>query len=129
MKKAELKEMTGTCEYCGQTSIVKAESQEDADKRATLECGCPGGEMERKKEQVWEQLNDLIGELAPSYGWEPVKPKTFKAIEEIANCVVEDRIASCSMRVEDSNLKITKSKGKINIERSKTIRMGGSIEK
>lgn len=124
-----MESMTGTCKHCGQTQIVKAESQEDADERVTIECKCPGGELERKKKHVKEQLDELIGELAPENDWDPVSPEAFEAITEIAYRIAEDLISSCAMRVNDTNLKITKSKGKINIERSKTIRQGGSIEK
>lgn len=124
-----MESMTGTCRYCGQTKIVEAESQKDADERVTIDCSCPGGELERKKRHVQEQLDELIGELAPDNGWDPVRPAVFNTILKIAYHIVENDISSCAMRVDDSNLKITRSKGKINIERSKTIRQGGSIEK
>ena len=120
---------TGTCKHCGQTQIITAESQEDADERVSLECSCPGGELERRKKHVKEQLDELIGELSPDNGWDPVRPDTFKTILEVGYRVAEGLITSCAMRVDDTNLKITRSKGKINIERSKTIRQGGSIEK
>lgn len=125
----ELKEMTGTCRECGQTKIVKAWNQEEADEAATLDCSCPGGELARRKKHVGEQLDELIGELAPDNGWDPVRPEVFQAVREIANHIAENRITSCAMRIDDTNLKISRSKGKINIERSKTIRQGGSIEK
>ena len=120
-----MESMTGTCRYCGQTKIVTAESQEDADERVTVECSCPGGELERKKKHVREQLDELIGELSPDNDWDPVKKETFDSILEVAYCVAEGSISSCAMRVDNTNLKITSSKGKINIERSKTIRQGG----
>ena len=124
-----MSDMTGVCKYCGQTRIVKAESQEEADAVATLNCNCPGGELEQKKKHVEEQLDELIGELAPDNGWDPVKPEVFVTIKKLAFLITENKISSCAMRVDDTNLKISRSKGKINIERSKTVRMGGSIEK
>ena len=124
-----LKDLTGCCAYCGQTKIVKAEDQEEANQLATIDCTCPGGELERKKKHVQEQLDELIGELAPDNGWDPVRPKVLEAITNIAYHIAEDSISSCALRVDDTNLKITRNKGKINIERSKTIREGGSIEK
>ena len=124
-----MSDMTGVCKYCGQTKIVKAETQEEADRTATLDCNCQGGELERKKKHVKEQLDELIGELAPDNGWDPVRPEVFETIKELAFLITEDRISSCSMRVDDTNLKISRTKGKINIERSKTVKMGGLIEK
>lgn len=120
---------TGICKHCGQTQIVKAESQEDANERTTLECSCPGGELERTKKHVREQLDVLIGELAPDNGWDPVRPEVFETIKAMADRIAENLISSCAMRVDGTNLKISRSKDKINIERSKTIRQGGSIEK
>ena len=120
---------TGTCTYCGLTQIVTAASAEDADARVALECNCPGGELERKKKHVREQLDVLIGELAPDNGWDPVRPEVFEAINAVADRIAENLISSCAMRVDGTNLKISRSKDKINIERSKTVRQGGSIEK
>lgn len=125
----ERKDMTGTCAYCGQSKIVKAVTQQEADAMASIDCSCPGGEMERRKMHVKEQLDALIGYLAPDTGWEPVKQGVFDSIKEIANRVAEGDITSCAIRVDDTNLKITRNKGKITIERSKTIKQGGSIEK
>lgn len=122
-------DMVGNCKYCGQTAVVKAETQEEADAAATLDCNCQGGELERKKKQVKEQLDELIGEMAPDNGWDPVRPEVFETIRSMADQIVEGNISSCAMRVDDTNLKISRSKGKINIERAKTVRMGGSIEK
>lgn len=125
----ELKEMTGTCKHCGQTKIVQAASQDEADHKAAIDCTCPGGDAERRKKQVKEQLDELIGYLAPDNGWEPAKEETFDAIREIADQIAEEKITSCAMRLDDTNLKISRNKGKITIERSKTIKQGGSIEK
>lgn len=121
--------MTGTCRFCGQTKIVTAGSQEEADMIATADCGCHGAELARKKKHVGEQLDELIGELAPDNGWDPVRPKVYEVILQLAYQITENHISSCAMRVDDTNLKITRNKGKINIERSKTVRQGGSIEK
>ena len=53
-------QMTGVCRFCGQTIITSAETQEEADRAATMNCGCPGAEIERTKESVREELNELI---------------------------------------------------------------------
>ena len=37
----KMESFTGTCSYCGQTKIVMAESQKDANERVTLDCSCP----------------------------------------------------------------------------------------
>lgn len=124
-----MQEMLGTCRCCGQTKIVKAETQEEANEITTLDCSCPGGEIERRKKQVEDQLDQLIGELAPDNGWEAVKPEVYRTISELAAKISEGEITSCTIRIDETNLRITRTKGRINIEWSKTIRQGGSIEK
>ena len=124
-----MQEMLGTCMYCGQTKIVKAQTQEEANEMTTLDCSCPGGEMVRRKKQVEDQLDQLIGELAPDNGWDAVKPEVYRTISELAAKISEVEITSCTIRIDETNLRITRTKGRINIERSKTIRQGGSIEK
>ena len=125
----KMESFTGTCSYCGQTKIVMAESQKDANERVTLDCSCPGAEMEQRKKDVRVLLDALIGELAPDNGWDPADPEVYESILQMADRIAEESITLCSMRVDDTNLKISRSKGKMNIERSKTIRQGGSIEK
>ena len=124
-----MKDMTGVCRYCGQTKIVKAEDQDDADDKVTLDCSCEGGEFERKKKEVGSRLDELIGETAPEYGWEPADPDVYDSIRAMAMHVLAGDIGSVGIRLQDTSLKINRSKGKISIERSKTIRQGGTIEK
>lgn len=121
--------MTGVCRYCGQTRIVKAENQEEADRSVTLNCNCEGGEFERKKKEVGSRLDELIGETAPEYGWEPAEPEVFDTIRAMAMHILAGDIGSVGIRLADTNLKISRNKGKISIERSKTIKQGGTIEK
>lgn len=122
-------QMTGVCRFCGQTIITKAETQEEADRAATMNCGCPGAEIERTKESVREELNELIGEMAPDNGWEPARPNVFNAVAKVSDCVVEGTITSATFRISETNLKIGRNKGKISVQRTKTITQGGTIEK
>ena len=122
-------EMIGTCRYCQQQKVVSAEDQESADAAATLDCDCEGGEFERRKEEVRDQLDRLIGEKAPDNGWPATTPATFNAIADMADLVVAGDIASIEMRIDDTKLKIGRSKSRIGVERSMTIKQGGQIEK
>ena len=121
--------MTGTCRYCGQTKIIKAEDQEHADALVTIDCNCEGGAFERQKKEVRDTLAALIGEQAPEYGWEATTPHIYECIANMADLVVAGDIASIGLRIAETNLKITRTKGKINVERTKTIKQGGQIEK
>lgn len=122
--------MTGVCAGCGQTKSVTAETQEEADVIATEECGCSKGEMIRKKKELDRRLSELIGEEAPDYGWEAAgSTQIYEAIREIGHIIAEGGIESVGIRIDKTNLKIGSKGGKIVVERSKTVRQGGVIDK
>lgn len=122
--------MTGVCMGCGQTKAVKAETQEEADAFVTEECSCPSGELLRRTKELDQRLNELIGEEAPGYGWEPAGSEdTFKAIREVGHIIASGEMESVSIRIDKTLLKIGAKGGKIVVERSKTVRQGGVIDK
>lgn len=126
----EKKMMTGVCTGCGQTKTVRAETQEEADMIATSECGCARGELIRKKRELDQRLSELIGEEAPDYGWEPAgSTDVLESIRTIGHIVAEGGIESVGIRIDKTNLKIGAKGGKIVVERSKTVRQGGVIDK
>ena len=125
-----MKEMIGPCKGCGQTRAVKAQTQEEADRITTEECSCSAGELLRKKKELDRRLSELIGEEAPEYDWEPAKSaEIYEAIRKIGHIVAEGGIESIGIRIDKTNLKIAGRGGKITIERSKTVKQGGSIDK
>ena len=123
------KDMLGVCQGCGQTKMAKAQTQEEADRIATQDCDCPAGELMRRKKEFDDRLNELIGETAPDNGWEPAKSKeVFERIQELGHIIIEGGIESAVIRIDKTTLKI-KGGGKLVLERSKTIRQGGTIDK
>ena len=126
----ERKDMTGVCRGCGQSRIVKAVNQEEADALVTEECSCQLGEQLRKKKKLDKRLSELIGEEAPEFGWEAAgSEEIFEAIKHIGHIVAEGGIESVGIRIDKTNLKIGAKGGKITVERSKTVRQGGVIDK
>lgn len=126
----EVKEIIGTCAGCGQTKVVHARTRKEADEIATQECSCKEGEQIRRINEIDKRLGELIGEEAPEYGWEPAgSVQTLEAIKEIAHIIAAGGIESAGIRINKTNLKIGSRGGKISIERSKTIRQGGLIDK
>ena len=124
-----VQDLLGVCKGCGQTMMVVATSQEQADEIATERCDCPAGEMIRKKKELDERLGELIGEEAPQYGWDATTPEIFEAIRQIGHIVSEGKIESVGIRIDKTSLRIANRGGKIVIERSKTVKQGGSIDK
>lgn len=121
--------LPGVCKGCGQTMMVVETSQEQTDEIATEKCDCPAGEMIRKKKELDERLGELIGEEAPQYGWDATTPEIFETIKEIGHIVAEGKIESVGIRIDKTSLRIANRGGKIVIERSKTVKQGGSIDK
>ena len=124
-----VQELLGVCKCCGQTMMVVATNQEQADEIATKKCNCPAGEMIRKKKELDERLGELIGKEAPQYGWDATTPEIFETIKEIGHIVAEGKIESVGIRIDKTSLRIANRGGKIVIERSKTVKQGGSIDK
>ena len=124
-----VQDLLGVCKGCGQAMMVVATSQEQADEIATEKCDCPAGEMIRKKKELDERLGELIGEEAPQYGWDATTPEIFEAIRQIGHIVSEGKIESVGIRIDKTSLRIANRGGKIVIERSKTVKQGGSIDK
>lgn len=126
----EKKDMIGVCAGCGQTKTVKASTQEEADAVTTEECSCPAGEQKRKTKELDQRLSELIGEEAPDYGWEAAGSKEIlEAIRKVGHIIAAGGIESVSIRIDKTLLKIGAKAGKIVVERSKTVRQGGVIDK
>ena len=126
----ERKDMIGVCMGCGQTKTVKAKDQEEADAVATEECNCPAGEQIRKTKELDQRLSELIGEEAPEYGWEAAKSKEiFEAVKKIGHIIADGGIEAVNIRIDKTMLKIGAKAGKIVVERSKTVKQGGIIDK
>ena len=117
-----MEEYVGTCRFCGQTAVVKAENEEEAERIATMQCSCPGGEM-------METLDQLIGEQSPQYGWDPVTPEAFETIEGLAISIATGMIDAATISISNTKLKIVNKAKKIQIERAMSVRQGGTIEK
>lgn len=130
MESVEKELRTGVCMGCGQIKTVRADSQEDADVIATEECSCSAGELLRKERELDQRLSELIGEEAPDHGWEAAgSADIYEAIRTIGHIVAEGGIESVGIRIDKTNLKIGARGGKIVVERSKTVRQGGVIDK
>lgn len=123
------KEMIGVCGHCGQTRAVMAKTQEEADDLASLECGCAGGEARRRRKELRDRLSELIGEMAPEFGWDPTTPEVFDEVAAIADSVADGLIGSAAFSIDGTSLKIKSTAKGVAVERSKTIKQGGSIEK
>lgn len=120
--------MIGRCEYCGAEQTVIADDQADADRQVAEACDCGAADIEAKKHMLRTTLSELAGELAPDNGFKAVSPETFELITDIGDAVVEGRFDKASIKVDGTNISITRSGNKVAAFRSETRKRGGNIE-
>ena len=71
----------GVCTFCGETEILMAESQEDADRIVTEKCSCGGYSMRERADLLLEYIDDITKENPE---------KNFKAMEDAQVMGIKD---------------------------------------
>lgn len=118
---------TGVCPYCGQLANIgsEVETQEEATELAIEVCTCAGARHERetvdKIEAAFDRIDDLFGEDATRYGFQPLtKPEPIEVLKQIAVLVARGSLSSAGLSVTGqcrAKIGLT-SKGEIKVERS-----------
>lgn len=119
---------TGICLYCGQMrEITGAEPQTEEERhvRATEVCSCPEAKEERKAKKLlaaaMHRVDQLFGESAPEYGFQPQREKA-EYLKEIVCGAVALALDKVTVLFDD-NVKCTiirRPGGTIRVERSET---------
>lgn len=114
--------MEGVCKYCGQITWIdttEAFTQEEADRKATLQCGCEGGQMARTINDRATRAHSSVNELFNQEDVEPMAAVLKGAIELLATeklaKITVDNGAGCK-----ATMTLT-SKGTIKINRSDSV--------
>ena len=112
----------GVCKCCGQFRIIStpADTQENADKMATLECTCPEGKAVR----VQMEEKQVLQEIFPDVG-EDVQ----YLLQEVARMIREKQIYSgTSIKVAENVVaKFSLKKGVVSIVRAEKVEQSRSI--
>ena len=87
------KEMTGTCAFCGQTRLVIAEDQSEANRVAAEECTCDNNL--KKVRQCADNIDLICGKSATEYGMEIVT-------EEVVDALKSNRKNAGRIKMSDS---------------------------
>lgn len=111
--------MTGTCKFCGQTMEAETGSINEANEYASYYCTCTGGRKLRAAADAKDNVNELFGEKAVVYGFEPIADDEFinflyMIIDSIAAGIVP--AASVTFRGGRAIIKIG-TNGKIKVQR------------
>lgn len=115
----QLKEMTGTCRFCGQTRLVEAEDQVQANLIAAEHCICDNNL--KKVRQCSENIDQICGETARGFGMEIVSEEVIDAIKEAGTLCVYGLIGSASFRLADSTLVVKQIKDGVAVARKKSV--------
>ena len=109
--------MEGSCNYCGQIINVEAETQTEADEKATMECGCGGARLAQKRSRNISEAKELISSLFPeSDNDAPSIVALHRMVDEIGTgrytgvSVQIDGCTSCKIsRTAKGNIKVTRT--------------------
>lgn len=100
-----MKQMTGTCMYCGQTRFVYADSQDRADTIATEECGACDNPIKKTK-LLFENIDRLLGETAPDYGMPIIDEEAIDMIKDVGSLLISGKIESATFKVKGTTVSI-----------------------
>ena len=112
-------EMTGACLFCGQTRIVEAESQREADRLASELCTCDNSL--KKARQLWDNIDQLCGETARSYGMDIVAEEVKEELKQIGTLCIHGLVEAATIRISDSSITIKQVKDGVSITRKKVL--------
>ena len=114
-----MKELTGTCVFCGQQQLVQAKDQKDADRIAAEHCTCDN-KLKRTRTTT-ENIERICGEDALEFGMEIVAEDITEALTAMGKLCVYELIDSASVKIPDSTITIKSTKDGISINRRKTL--------
>ncbi|WP_258107009.1 hypothetical protein [Christensenella minuta] len=133
----ERKKEFGMCKFCGTAIPVPLDLQddpkEDKDEYATMNCSCINAEnyqmkirAKRRRKETLErasnQIEQLFGEGAREFGFEPVSSKIGGALRELSALAYDGEIEGATVNIPGNTkaaVKIT-SKGVITVLRQMT---------
>ena len=114
----EIKQMTGTCTYCGQTMIVHASSQQEADLIAAEECTCDN--ILKRCRRCADNIDKICGTSAKDNGMDIVTEEVIESLKEIGDLCVYGHVEAASIRLGDSTIVIKRIKDGVAVQRKKT---------
>lgn len=111
------KQMTGTCIFCGQTRMVEAETQEEADRIAAENCTCDN--RLKSCRQCSENIDKICGAPAKDFGMDVVTEEAIDTLKEIGRLCVYGYIDLGTVRLADSTVTIKQIKDGVAVARKK----------
>lgn len=122
-----MKNMMGTCMYCGTGIGVMAETQTEANEIASRECSCAESKIENKKKAMRDRIEELAGVGCEELGFSPVDPEICEEIKTVGSLIIESKLQQASFKVDGTNIMI-KAGEKTKVTRKYTYEQTGEIE-
>lgn len=113
-----MNEMTGTCPYCGQTRLVSAYDQHDADVKAAELCNCDN--VRKRRRQCIDNIETICGETAKDFGFSIVTEEIKDLLKDAGSLCILEHFESMTLRVADSTVVIKRTKSGVAVQRKKT---------
>ena len=112
-------QMTGTCPFCGQTQIVEADDQREADKLAAQHCSCDNNL--KRIAQLEDNIDSLCGPEIKAFGMDIVTEEVIDALKTIGALCIDGHIETAALRIADSSITIKKTKDGALASRKKVL--------
>ena len=120
---------TGFCFYCGQAICdISAESQDDADRQATLQCSCSEAQARQKKERKKDEAKIKIRALF--YEEEESTEEVADMVIAASELMVDKKIKAVTVAIPCVGIvkMALGARGEIKIEKRKTISSRETVE-
>ena len=112
-----MEQMTGTCLFCGQTRLVEAEDQNEANRIASENCTCDNN-LKRVR-QCSDNIEKICGETAKEFGLDIVTEEVIDSLKDTGKLCVFDYLQSATFRLTDSTISIKQTKDGVSVSRKK----------
>lgn len=110
-------QLTGTCIFCGQTRMVEANDQKEADRIAAENCTCDN--KLKSCRQCSDNIDKICGAPAKDFGMDIVTEEVIDTIKEAGQLCVYGHIDLASFRLADSTVTIKQIKDGVAVARKK----------
>lgn len=114
-----MESIMGTCMYCGQTRMVEAATQEEADRIAAEECTC--GNKSKSIRKCKDNIEQICGPSAQNFGMDILSNETIDVLKDVGELCVLEAIGTATFRLPDSTVAIKQTKDGVSVSRKKVL--------
>lgn len=111
----------GTCRGCGQTQIVPADTEAEANMIATDRCTCKEGKGIRDFNRLMKNIDEICGTGGKQVGFDPVPATTIERIKEAAELVHHRKIEKSTFQINGTLITIKAGVKDVTVDRKRTL--------